>query len=172
MGPAPAGHATSPASARAGIKRDRRRTHAALPPARHRRVSRHRQRRFAALRLSADSPSPEIWFHHFKKEPAAVRLDIDYCGYLDALTVTKGVSGWQYLFADVDLSSPGVRPCPAQHGAHARRPPGSVPRARLRSLSNPPERTPLTVTRPSSAPPSSTPARPAPRTHKRPRSRI
>lgn len=31
-------------------------------------------------------------------------MDVDYCGYLAALLVTKGTYGWQYLFADVSLA--------------------------------------------------------------------
>ncbi|MEV0701148.1 hypothetical protein AB0I53_25015 [Saccharopolyspora sp. NPDC050389] len=32
------------------------------------------------------------------------RLDLDYAGYLEALRITKGTFGWQFLFADVSLS--------------------------------------------------------------------
>ncbi|MFI9047085.1 hypothetical protein [Streptomyces sp. NPDC053427] len=31
-------------------------------------------------------------------------MDVDLCGYLDALCVTKGAYGWQYLFTDVSLA--------------------------------------------------------------------
>ncbi|MEU9020724.1 hypothetical protein [Actinomadura sp. NPDC048394] len=102
MGPAPAGprQAPHPQGQASSETDDERTLHSHLPV-----IDEYPgmgNGAFATLRLSADSPSPEIWFHHFKREPA----DIDYCGYLDALTVTKSVSGWQYLFADVDLSSP------------------------------------------------------------------
>ncbi|MEU7486800.1 hypothetical protein [Streptomyces sp. NPDC042319] len=57
---------------------------------------------FAALRLQPANPNPEVWYHDFRQ--GAFRLDIDYCGYLTALALTKGISGWQYLFADVSLA--------------------------------------------------------------------
>lgn len=57
---------------------------------------------FAALRIQPGNPVPEVWYHDFRL--GAFKLDIDYCGYLDALAITKGVSGWQYLFADVSLA--------------------------------------------------------------------
>ncbi|MFG2087202.1 hypothetical protein [Spirillospora sp. NPDC048824] len=31
------------------------------------------------------------------------QLDVDYAGYLDAVLLTVGAPGWQYLFADVNL---------------------------------------------------------------------
>ncbi|MCW7988761.1 hypothetical protein XF35_26765 [Streptomyces platensis subsp. clarensis] len=46
--------------------------------------------------------NPEIWF---SDNPLGFhRLDIDLCGYLDALRVTKGTFGWQYLFTDVSFA--------------------------------------------------------------------
>lgn len=30
-------------------------------------------------------------------------MDLDYLGYLEALAVTKGAYGWQYLFTDLSL---------------------------------------------------------------------
>ncbi|WP_091106340.1 hypothetical protein [Micromonospora citrea] len=55
----------------------------------------------AALRVQPGVEQPEIWFdntndHHYK-------LDLDYRGYLDALRVTKGTFGWQYLFTESSL---------------------------------------------------------------------
>ncbi|GAA3982350.1 hypothetical protein GCM10023085_75730 [Actinomadura viridis] len=46
--------------------------------------------------------NPEIWFSD--GELGVHRMDIDLCGYLDALRVTKGAYGWQYLFTDVSLT--------------------------------------------------------------------
>ncbi|MEV3923274.1 hypothetical protein [Actinomadura coerulea] len=55
----------------------------------------------AALRVRPGVEQPEIWFdksgEHFYK------LDLDYQGYLDALRVTKGIFGWQYLFTESSL---------------------------------------------------------------------
>ncbi|MFE2036852.1 hypothetical protein ACFXBB_27125 [Streptomyces scopuliridis] len=62
---------------------------------------------FAALRIQQGNAMPEVWYHDFRR--GAFKLDIDYCQYLDALCVTKGVSGWQYLFADVSLSERNFR---------------------------------------------------------------
>ncbi|WP_139131362.1 hypothetical protein [Streptomyces griseus] len=56
---------------------------------------------FAALRVGPAVTRPEVWYHDFRR--GAFELDLDYCAYLAALTVTKGVSGWHYLFADVSL---------------------------------------------------------------------
>ncbi len=30
-------------------------------------------------------------------------MDITYCQYLDALLLTKGTYGWQYLYTDISL---------------------------------------------------------------------
>ncbi len=57
---------------------------------------------FAALRIQPDNPMPEVWYHDFRV--GAFKLDLDYCEYLDALTVTKGTFGWQYLYTDVQLA--------------------------------------------------------------------
>ncbi|GGX22575.1 hypothetical protein GCM10010321_41420 [Streptomyces chartreusis] len=57
----------------------------------------------ATMRFLPGVSSPEIWyldrFHTF------VKLDMDYRDYLDNLIITKGVIGWQYLFADVSLGA-------------------------------------------------------------------
>lgn len=56
---------------------------------------------FAALRIQPGTFVPEVWYftvaHGFHK------LDVGYTEYLDLLLMTKGVYGWQYLFADVSL---------------------------------------------------------------------
>lgn len=65
-------------------------------------ISRGGSGQLATMRFLPGVSSPEIWyldrFHTF------VRLDLDYRDYLDNLIITKGVIGWQYLFADVSLS--------------------------------------------------------------------
>ncbi|MCP2165667.1 hypothetical protein [Goodfellowiella coeruleoviolacea] len=53
-----------------------------------------------ALRIQPGVRNPEIWYSHVKR--GHWRLDLDYRGYLDALRVTRGTYGWQYLFADED----------------------------------------------------------------------
>ncbi|WP_328336893.1 hypothetical protein OG873_37860 [Streptomyces violaceus] len=63
----------------------------------------------AALRvpsMATETISPEVWY--YDSSDGAVRLDVDYAQYLDALLVTKGTLGWQYLFADVDLGESGL----------------------------------------------------------------
>jgi hypothetical protein len=57
---------------------------------------------FAALRVQPGNSMPEVWYHDLHR--GAFKLDIDYCQYLDVLCVTKGVSGWQYLFTDTSLA--------------------------------------------------------------------
>jgi hypothetical protein len=32
-----------------------------------------------------------------------IRMDVDYCGYLEALLATKGTFGWQYLFTEASI---------------------------------------------------------------------
>lgn len=54
---------------------------------------------FAALRIRPGDPQPEVLYYDFRV--GGTKLDIDYCGYIDALTITKGTFGWQYLFSDV-----------------------------------------------------------------------
>jgi hypothetical protein len=56
-----------------------------------------------ALRIIEGAISPEVWYYHGTR--GSVKLDVDYCGYLDALIVTKGFYGWQYLYADVPLAA-------------------------------------------------------------------
>jgi hypothetical protein len=65
-------------------------------------ISRGGEGKMAALRLHEGVTDPEVWFlDHYHDY---VKLDIDYCQYLEQLLITKGVAGWQYLFADVDLN--------------------------------------------------------------------
>lgn len=55
----------------------------------------------SALRVDAETVSPEVWYYHATR--GVFRMDIDYPAYLDALLVTKGTYGWQYLFTDVSM---------------------------------------------------------------------
>ncbi|MGW9589978.1 hypothetical protein ACWHLZ_06625 [Streptomyces chartreusis] len=52
--------------------------------------------RMAALRATPGAADPEIWFHDLRD--GALQMDLDYPGYLEALLITKGVIGWQYLY--------------------------------------------------------------------------
>lgn len=55
-----------------------------------------------ALRVQPGVRNTELWFD---TGPLGVhRMDLDYCAYLDALRVTKGTFGWQYLFTQVSLA--------------------------------------------------------------------
>jgi hypothetical protein len=56
-----------------------------------------------ALRVQPGVAEPEMWFD--KTGDHYYRLDLDYRGYLDALRVTKGTFGWQYLFTKSPLRS-------------------------------------------------------------------
>ncbi|MEV4969428.1 hypothetical protein [Streptomyces scopuliridis] len=66
-------------------------------------ISRGGGGQLATMRFLAGVPSPEIWF--LDRFHTFVKLDLDYRGYLDNLIITKGVTGWQYLFADVPLGA-------------------------------------------------------------------
>jgi hypothetical protein len=56
---------------------------------------------FSALRLADGPDAPEVWFYSGPR--GYVKLELDYCAYLDTLLVTKGFYTWQYLFADATL---------------------------------------------------------------------
>lgn len=58
-------------------------------------------RSLVTVHLQEGTTDPEIWF--LDRYRPYVRLELDYCEYLDNLLISKGVYGWQYLFADVDL---------------------------------------------------------------------
>lgn len=66
-------------------------------------ISRGGGGQLATMRFLTGVPSPEIWF--LDRFHTFVKLDLDYRSYLDNLIVTKGITGWQYLFADVSLSA-------------------------------------------------------------------
>ncbi|MGA4993728.1 hypothetical protein [Nonomuraea bangladeshensis] len=59
----------------------------------------------AGLRMPPKGGEPQIWFY-VTTRTMLHRLHLDYGTYLETLLVTKGAFGWQYLFADVDLSAP------------------------------------------------------------------
>lgn len=59
------------------------------------------------LRMAPGMNPLEVWFaakENFAQPPypaGYVKLDLDYRGYMEALLLTKGFHGWQFLFADV-----------------------------------------------------------------------
>ncbi|MCQ4212457.1 hypothetical protein [Streptomyces longispororuber] len=52
----------------------------------------------AGLRINPGVAKPEVWYYHGTH--GVSKLDIGYDEYLDALLVTKGTYGWQYLFVE------------------------------------------------------------------------
>jgi len=64
-------------------------------------ISRGGEGRLATMRFLQGVSNPEIWF--LDRYHTYIRLDLDYRDYLDNLFITKGATGWQYLFADVPL---------------------------------------------------------------------
>jgi hypothetical protein len=66
-------------------------------------ISRGGGGQLATMRFLPGVSSPEIWF--LDRFHTFVRLDLDYRDYLDNLFITKGATGWQYLFADVPLGA-------------------------------------------------------------------
>ena len=52
-----------------------------------------------AIRLLPDTSDPELWYFHLGL--GTLRMDINYQEYLDTLILTKGTSGWQFLFCDI-----------------------------------------------------------------------
>ncbi|MER6990342.1 hypothetical protein ABT337_10765 [Saccharopolyspora hirsuta] len=57
------------------------------------------------LRVQPGVTDPELWFDATTK--GYHRMDLDYPGYLEALRITKGTYGWQFLFTDVSLEEDG-----------------------------------------------------------------
>lgn len=53
----------------------------------------------ATLRLQPGISDPQLWYFHLGL--GTLRMDINYQQYLDALILTKGTSGWQFLFCDI-----------------------------------------------------------------------
>ena len=64
-------------------------------------ISRGGEGRLATMRFLKGVDNPEIWF--LDRYHTYIRLDLDYRDYLDNLFITKGATGWQYLFANVRL---------------------------------------------------------------------
>jgi hypothetical protein len=52
--------------------------------------------RMSLLRATPGATDPGVWF--FDTRQGAMPTELDYPGYLEALFVTKGVIGWQYLY--------------------------------------------------------------------------
>ncbi|MFC7330737.1 hypothetical protein [Marinactinospora rubrisoli] len=66
--------------------------------------------RFAALRTTPGTAESQIWLYDMSHDHRAITpLEVDYRGYLEALLLTRGFSGWQYLYADVPLGAPEFR---------------------------------------------------------------
>ncbi|MFF0434568.1 hypothetical protein ACFYU9_20330 [Streptomyces sp. NPDC004327] len=63
---------------------------------------------FAAVRLAKDTLAPRTWVHWFPH--GLFELELDYPGYLEALLLTRGFYGWQFLYADVRLADPAYAP--------------------------------------------------------------
>ncbi|WP_051828296.1 hypothetical protein [Streptomyces bicolor] len=61
--------------------------------------------RMALLRATPGATDPEIWF--FDTRQGVMPMELDYAGYLDALLITKGVMGWQYLYCEPAFSGLG-----------------------------------------------------------------
>ncbi|WP_326647925.1 MULTISPECIES: hypothetical protein [unclassified Streptomyces] len=61
------------------------------------------------MRMQPHVTSLEIWYQDIAdigSEPYPanfIRMNITYCEYLEALLLTKGTYGWQYLYTDVSL---------------------------------------------------------------------
>lgn len=56
--------------------------------------------RGALLRATPGATDPEVWFFDMRADTKTVKMELDYPGYLEAVLVTKGVIGWQYLYCD------------------------------------------------------------------------
>ncbi|KJS61922.1 hypothetical protein [Streptomyces rubellomurinus] len=63
---------------------------------------------FAAVRLVGGAIAPRTWVFWFPH--GAFELELDYPGYLEALLLTRGLYGWQFLYADVRLAEPEYAP--------------------------------------------------------------
>ncbi|MER7106988.1 hypothetical protein [Streptomyces sp. NPDC000229] len=65
------------------------------------------------IRMQPQVTPLEIWYQDIAdigRHPYPrnyIRMDITYCEYLEALTLTKGTYGWQYLYADISLRESG-----------------------------------------------------------------
>ncbi|MEU5268983.1 hypothetical protein AB0G77_10620 [Streptomyces hygroscopicus] len=54
-----------------------------------------------SVRLQPNMTPLEIWV--WDPRLGAMKMDLDYLGYLEALALTKGAYGWQYLFTDASF---------------------------------------------------------------------
>lgn len=61
--------------------------------------------RVAGMRVVDAGRDPELWFYDMPHR-ILVKLEINYVQYLEAVFTLRGASGWQFLFADVDLREP------------------------------------------------------------------
>ncbi|MGW1748633.1 hypothetical protein ACWCRD_24095 [Streptomyces sp. NPDC002092] len=65
------------------------------------------------IRMQANTSPLEIWYQDIADiggDPypsGFLKMDITYCQYLDALLLTKGTYGWQYLYTDMPLGGRG-----------------------------------------------------------------
>ncbi|MBQ0854494.1 hypothetical protein J8N05_40760 [Streptomyces sp. BH-SS-21] len=64
--------------------------------------------RMALLRATPGATDPEVWF--FDMRQGAALMELDYPAYLEALLVTKGVIGWQYLYCRPEDCGTGFIP--------------------------------------------------------------
>ncbi|AQW47665.1 hypothetical protein ACIQPP_37565 [Streptomyces violaceusniger] len=71
-------------------------------------------RYMSSIRMTPGRESLEVWFHDLtimETPPypvAYTKLDLAFVEYQEAVLLTKGLRGWQYLFADVSLADPGL----------------------------------------------------------------
>ncbi|MFC7534567.1 hypothetical protein [Actinoplanes sp. GCM10030250] len=70
---------------------------------------------FAAMRLVKDVTPLPLWYYDPRLtvgpeyDSDLIPMELTYCGYLEALLLTKGVFGWQFLFTDVSLRGVAFR---------------------------------------------------------------
>ncbi|MEU0845412.1 hypothetical protein ABZ370_38925 [Streptomyces sp. NPDC005962] len=71
-------------------------------------------RYMSSIRMTPLAGAMEVWFHDLtimETPPypvAYTKLDLTFVEYQEALLRTKGLRGWQYLFADISLADPGL----------------------------------------------------------------
>ncbi|MFH8773377.1 hypothetical protein [Streptomyces sp. NPDC017958] len=64
---------------------------------------------FCAIRLQEHVDPLEMWYYDMRLSTAPgyesdlIKMELTYCEYLEAVVLTKGVFGWQYLFTDISL---------------------------------------------------------------------
>jgi len=67
------------------------------------------------VRMDPTAPKQEIWFNELVAiggppyPHGFIRLNLSYKEYLEALVLTKGLCGWQYLFADISFGDPTIQ---------------------------------------------------------------